>query len=42
MDEIIKQLTRIIENKDKFDEKKAQAFALKEVILSGLSRSGFF
>ena len=42
MDEIIKQLTRIIENKDKFDEKKAQAYALKEVILSGLSRSGFF
>ena len=41
MEKLIQQLTKIIEERDSLSHKEALARALKEVILSGLSRSGF-
>ena len=38
---LIDQLERIIENRDHIEKNEACARALKEIVLSGLSRSGF-
>ena len=41
MDGLINQITQIFENEGKSDRKESAAKALREIILSGLSRSGF-
>ena len=41
MDAIIQQLSQTIQNNGETDRKKAECLALREIILSGLSRSGF-
>ena len=41
MDVLINQITQIFENEGKSDRKESAAKALREIILSGLSRSGF-
>lgn len=41
MDAIIQQLSRIIQNNQKASENQAEIRALREILLSGLSRSGF-
>lgn len=41
METLIKQLTKLIENSYSIDSKEASGKALKEIVLSGLSRSGF-
>ena len=41
MDAIILQLSQIIQNKQNKNRKEAGCLALREIILSGLSRSGF-
>lgn len=42
MDELFNQLARIIETQEKIETEKAETLALKEIVLSGLSRNGFF
>lgn len=41
MDAIIQQLSQTIQNNGETDRKAAECLALREIILSGLSRSGF-
>ena len=41
MDAILQQLSQTIQNNGKTDRKEAECLALREIILSGLSRSGF-
>ncbi len=41
MDAIIQQLSQTIQNNQKTDRKEAGCLALREIVLSGLSRSGF-
>ena len=41
MDAILQQLSQTIQNNNVTDRKEAECLALREIILSGLSRSGF-